>query len=226
MEGDKKPSPRRRGKTAPGGSGPAAEPETVNPQAVEPETKEAAPDPPKKCRYCCEYMHEGAVYCLKCEKFQSTHTQILSSLNVASIISVLPMIALSFAFVSDKVVPKKSEVYSVVSQCASDRVQVLFGNSGNMPAVIVPGKLSVEPDGGKQIFRDLRVADKSIPQVAAAKTTAVDFVLEYNDGVQVGPMPPMREFSGETCKYVMRVGIVDSRNKAQREEKFECPCPE
>lgn len=178
-----------------------------------------------KCRYCMADPPASARYCVACEKFQGILDRIISGIDIASVVSLVPLLALLFVFLQDKVLFSGSDVNAALVSCTANSVVVVLSNSGSRAAVIEGGTADRIVDGQTDFHRSLRPPGKSgMPLVVAAgyaDAVRFDMVL-LDDPVRALPMPPSS--ANVQCQYDVRISVIDFGGRRDNKQLSKCSC--
>lgn len=176
------------------------------------------------CRYCGSTLSPGAKFCNACKKFQSRWHAFVDTISLSTFVTTLPLLAIVFAFMQDRIVFPYSEVIGVPVSCQYDTVTLGLSNVGNRPAIVKGGRLLVEPVTGDRIERDLVVpADRSMV-LEPRKTDVRTFNITTLKGSEVGPLPPIEP--GKKCSYRITLATSEFADDARQPRVISCECPE
>jgi hypothetical protein len=181
----------------------------------------------KPCRFCRSPMPQDAKFCTTCQKFQSIRDRLTDGVSIPSLLQVLtttlPLIAIVFVFVQERIVFPFSEVTAVPVQCQFESVTLGLTNAGNRPAIVKGGRLLLTPVAGDRIERDLIVpADRNMV-LEPGKSDVRTFSITTLDDTDVGPIPPPEP--GAKCFYEITLATSEFGDEMRPPKKVSCACP-
>jgi hypothetical protein len=167
----------------------------------------------------------NARYCVKCQKFQTIFDRIISGIDIAAVVSLVPLLALVFVFLQDKILFSGSDVNAALVSCAANSVVVALSNAGARAAVVEGGTAERIVDGKTDSHRSLRPHGKSeMPLVVAAgyaDAVRFDMVLP-GDIERALPMPPSS--ANTQCEYDVRISVIDFGGRRDKKQLKRCKC--
>jgi hypothetical protein len=175
------------------------------------------------CRYCLTPMTDGAAFCTACNKFQSPWQRFTDGITISVLLSALPLIAIVFVFVQDRIVFPHSDIHVVVLRCEADFVRLAFNNAGTRAGIVASGRLAVFESEKVIAERDMLPSEGSPIVLDRGKTALARFELGSIDGVQVGGLGDI--IGGRSCRYVMDLSAFEFGNEDRTQEKVSCSCP-
>lgn len=190
-------------------------------------SKADQPSTTKSCRFCRSPMPDGAKFCTTCERFQSMRDRLTDGLSIPSLLQVLtttlPLLAIVFVFIQERIVFPYSEVKAVPVQCQADSVTLGLTNVGNRPAIVKGGHLLLTPVSGDRIERDLTVpADRGMV-LEPGKSDVRTFNITTLQGIDVGPVPPGEP--GKKCMFEIALATSEFADDARSPQRVACACP-
>lgn len=151
-------------------------------------------------------------------------TDGLSVPSVLQIITTtLPLIAIVFVFIQDRVVFPYSEVTAVPINCSEDAVTLGLSNVGNRPAIVAGGRLAQIPMAVPPIVRDLSAAADRSMVLEPGKTDVRSFGITTLNGVEVGPVSSVE--SGKQCFYRITLATLEFGVDSRPPKIVTCQCP-
>jgi len=154
-----------------------------------------AADPGKLCKYCGNALPPKAIYCKKCSKFQTWKDTFFNSVSGATLVSLLPILALCWAFLHDRVLFPYSDISISVVTCSLDHIEVAVSNTGSRPGVLGRGQL-------KQVIGNDVKAERVLA-VAAPQATA-----QSNGGSPSTQAPSSSILVSPSQSMVVRMNLI------------------
>ena len=176
------------------------------------------------CRFCREKLEPGAVYCAKCEQFQTFWPRFRSEITLSALLGALPMLALVYGFVRDHSVAQLSEIKALAVECGTGDITAGISNAGNRPALVAGGDLAQMTSTGAQTSVTHWRLFNSAPKGALIIEPAKPLVAGFTIGDAATGQPP-RAMPGQSCTYRVALQVMDYGAKAPRQEEFSCACP-
>ena len=147
----------------------------------------------------------------------------MSGFDLGSMTTLLPVAALVFAFIQDRVTPARSDVRAVVLGCADHSVRTGLTNVGNRPAIIRGGVADMVAPDMTGISRQLQPLDGKPFVLEPQKTVLSEFQFIMAADSQPSAMPPTPD-SG-VCRYDLKLGIADFDGRKSDQVLEPCKCP-
>jgi hypothetical protein len=177
-----------------------------------------------RCRFCREILPAGALFCNSCEKFQSPWRRLADGIGFGAILSALPMFAIVFAFLQDRIEIPHSDVSVVPVECRLDSILLGLSNPGNRPALVHGGTVTLDAPSPDRIARDLELTQRDAVVLAPDRTDVVRFGITKNGGVEVGPMPAQP--GGTSCHYQISLDVFEFGQTTAQPRQTSCACPQ
>ena len=182
-------------------------------------------EPQRSCAVCGASLNKGARYCVACGRYQSPLRRFFESINVQSLVALIPIATLAFVFVKDRVVEHGSEVKASVSECTRQRIRVVASNAGDRNAVLKSATVGISVDGAKPAqFYPLSPGDpggnRSGVELQPQKVAFIDLftVNQRNERFEL-PVPS----TGASCTYQVRLELI-AFDHAPLPVEANCPC--
>jgi hypothetical protein len=178
---------------------------------------------PDSCTLCKSDIPKGALYCTSCGKYQKRRDRVLSSLGIGTILSLLPIATLCFAFINDRLIVPYSRIWITPLECSLNRVQFALSNDGSRSGVLTAGQITQYIDGRQQGDTFLLRADQSTI-VEAGKSLILEMAIRSNDpDRRAASMQPPPQ--GHVCEYRIGVDLVDFGDDKAKSKGLSCKCP-
>jgi hypothetical protein len=175
------------------------------------------------CRYCGAPLRPKAIYCTECEKFQTVGSQVLNSLSVSTVTTVLPLLALVAAFLNQTLIIPYSKVRAVPIACRTDSVLVGLSNTGTRPAIVGGGTLRVTADPPPDIERDVLGPNGDALVLEPQKTALVKYSITHYRGEDLQALPDLS--ARRTCRYDLRLTVMEFGEGERPPMDLTCGCP-
>jgi hypothetical protein len=183
----------------------------------------------KKCVICKSPLNEGAIQCLACKGFQHPVRRFLSNLDIKSLVALVPIITLAFAFLQDRFSVHESHVIVRALDCTDSRIELVATNTGERPGIIKAAKVMVYLDDDS-VDEGLRL--KNFGRGSTAEYMVVN--PEEQVFLTMSPMvgqavAPLRNHPAgvEKCTYRMAIEIIEFQQQSNEKKIIHtsCNCP-
>jgi hypothetical protein len=183
------------------------------------------------CVICGHQIKPDAKKCIQCDSYQSPLRRFFESINIQSLVALVPIVTLAFVFVKDQVVEHKSDVRLTIANCSSDRISIVASNLGNRSAILKENfEVRVVADnkeinhGGLIIERPDEESFPMFPLLEAGQTVLFDCIpttldKKYNNPLELKP-PETKK-----CYYQVKFNVVAFDHQTYSDE-IKCDCPE
>jgi len=185
------------------------------PEAAEPEAQ--------PCRYCFAELRPGARYCVECKRFQSFWSRISGEINFTSLIALIPIATLAFAFLNEKVVVPYSRLSATVLRCSTNEVTAALNNTGTRDAIVEGGSarfVPVRPD----FDRYLNLPGQEYKPVIVGAGKSLVARLAFAEPGTFAPLPAPQLQAPEKCTYGITLSVVEFGGRRQSVEAGHCQC--
>ncbi len=172
------------------------------------------------CAVCQSEIPEKAIKCAICGSFQSSWRRLLFGGQAAALASLIPVLALAFAFVSTQFKAVGSDVSIFEPDCRNpSAVTLTASNLGDRSAVLEPVFLkAVRPNTKDFLYEELQAIDHPTGHVLLPAGEITSFQIKNSKGpkfIKVG--------KDDECKYVIGYNIIEFNAKAEPKD-IECDC--
>lgn len=100
----------------------------------------------KACKICAKEIPDDARKCTECGEFQSLHSRIFAGLDLKGLLALLPLLALIYAFLAERIEIPRSELRITPVACVKNAVTVFASNTGNRMALLESAQFAAGPD--------------------------------------------------------------------------------
>jgi hypothetical protein len=146
----------------------------------------------------------------------------LAKLDVASIVATFPILAISFAFIYDKVVFPYSDLAISLLDCRLDAVVVGASNLGTRPGIIKDA--SLEQEISSYASSSYHLLPKDGPTLLNPSSSMIlTLTVRKNDTNPDGIiLPPPRD---RKCTYHVTINVIDFGSSNAQPKAKDCTCP-
>ena len=175
----------------------------------------------KPCEICRAEMPDKAVKCTNCGSYQGIGRRLLFGGQAAALTSLIPVLALAFAFVSTQFKAIGSDITVFEPDCENPAaVTMTASNLGDRSAVLEPRALKVQRAGSEPFVYPVMVKGQTGRHVLlpAGKITSY----------QLGPRTGMEFMSNpdeSRCEYRIEYAIIEFDADAVT-DSVTCRCAE
>ncbi len=169
------------------------------------------------CKHCSEILCDGAKKCRYCGEYQSWFRFALSGLDIKGMAALVPIAALVWAFVNDRITPDRTDLGFQLVECSLKEVKILATNAGNRGGVIkvATHRVSSEVLRFKSLTDEQRVIKGDDPKVV---TLVVDADTTRRNLVS--------KEEAKTPNCAVKINIVFTQDDAEDGNKdLTCTCP-
>lgn len=171
------------------------------------------------CRVCGHPIPEKAQKCTKCGEFQSLGHRWLSSSMLNSLIALVPISTLAFAFIYDKLETKTSDLQFTLAACMAKQVELFASNQGNRAAIFTHAEFTTNKGKFKPLQMQLSAEKKLIE---GGQTRSI--LLTTDDHISPGGLAPYSARQQDTCIVQVRLYSISFNQKSSFRD-VKCPCP-
>ena len=176
------------------------------------------------CVFCKSPLLEGATLCLQCKSFQGRWRRLFSSLDIKSLVALVPIVTLAFAFLQDRFKSHGSDIQVTVLHCETDKIHLMASNIGDRTGVVKSVRARLVVNGKRsQDVTTLKGSDQ-FEVVTPDEPSFLELVPVEGSAVASLPTHPPNV---KQCDYEMDIQIVEFQ-RVTDEPKFvttSCHCP-
>ena len=183
----------------------------------------------RKCVICRSPLNEGALQCLACKGFQNPFRRFLSNIDIKSLVALVPVVALAFAFLQDRFSLHGSEVFVTALNCETSKIMIVATNTGDRPGIIKTGhvrvnidgttsenihKLSITDDSEEKVYTVVKPEDQVFLTVVPMEGDAVTLLPQHPIGIQ-------------KCTYQLELEVIEFKQQSNETKIIytSCDCP-
>jgi hypothetical protein len=148
----------------------------------------------------------------------------LSKLEFATLISLVPIVTLSVAFLNDRVIFPRSEVTLSLLRCRLNSIDIAAVNQGARPGIVSSGRVKQIIQDGETSKTFLLLADPGATTLNSGLSAIVSMSIRANDPdltkstLQPAPI-------GKRCHYAVSIDVVEFGSTHPEPKTMECACP-
>jgi len=180
---------------------------------------EAATGRVTPCRVCAQPIPAAAKKCTKCGEFQSPFWRVAAGLDLKGLLALLPLLALIYAFLIERVEPKRAELQLFPIGCTRDAVEVFGSNVGNRAAAVTAAGYSV---GNRTDGRLIPHGDAVTRVFAANASHVARWTVDLRK--EPGGLAPHGASDASGCRVTLRFTVL-AFDGNEREVVATCACP-
>jgi hypothetical protein len=180
---------------------------------------EAVAASPVPCRVCAQPIPAGAKKCTRCNEFQSPFWRVAAGLDLKGLLALLPLLALIYAFLAERVEPKNAKLQIFPIGCTRDTVEVFGSNVGNRAAAVTAAGYSV----GNRADGKLLPQGDAVTRVFAANDSHVAR-WKVDLRKEPGGLAPHGASEVAGCQVTLRFAVLEFNGRT-REIEAKCVCP-
>jgi hypothetical protein len=148
----------------------------------------------------------------------------LDKFEIATLVSLLPVAAITFSFLQDRITFPHSSLELSAIRCSLDEVILAASNTGERPGIIGSGVAQRLVNGNVEGGLLTLLPPASAVALSAGSSTIISMAVRKDDVQSTGgtllPTP-----SGQTCVYHMVVNVVEFGGRRPAPRSLECQCP-
>lgn len=153
---------------------------------------------------------------------QSWRDRLLTGINLSSLVALVPVLTLAFAFLNQTVILPRSQLSATVSACTRDTVVVALSNSGTRTAIVESGLarfLPAKPD----FDRTLAPPEGLLAPVVIKAGEAQVRLFSFADASGT-PLPaPLLPEAG-ACRYDVSLKVLEFGGERSTVAGGQCTC--
>lgn len=173
-----------------------------------------------QCRICKHDIIQGARKCTTCGSFQNVWLQLFADLNLQSLIALVPIVTLAYAFIQQRFEPKRSDLRIALLSCQLQKVSLFASNLGNRAAIITSATFNIGDKQAAPFIIDLP-ADKKL--LTGGETRALE--LQVDMDASPGGLVPYDLRSNNNCKVTIVINTVAFGDESTSPQVIQCACP-
>jgi hypothetical protein len=171
------------------------------------------------CRICAKPIPVGARKCTECDEYQNYVWRIASGFDLRGLIALVPIVALAFAFIQDRVEKKESNLRVALVSCEPKKVNLFASNVGTRAAIISDASFQTNDLPAQPMTVSLS-SDKRL--IDGGETRAIE--LSVNPQLSPGGLVPYEERGKQTCSVSITVNTIAFDHKPDPHVMV-CDCP-
>ena len=173
----------------------------------------------KRCRICAETLSKDAKKCVNCGEFQSWYRRLLFGVGLRDLVTLVPVVALAFAFVQDRLETKHSNARLSIVACEQGAITLFASNTGNRAAVIGGATYSVGSNIPRRLLHRLEPSSRLLN---GGEARSVEF--SVSPSISPGGLVPHEERNDKDCTVSITVETTTFDHR--RDPKtVTCACP-
>lgn len=187
---------------------------------------DAAATDVRTCRYCASPLREHARYCIKCERFQNFWGRISGEINLTSLIALVPILTLSYAFLNEKLVLPYSRLSATVLRCKGE-VTAALNNTGTRDAIVEGGEATFEPkrpEFDRYLNSHLNSPGETYSPVVVGAGKALVARFAYSEAGTFAELPAPELQAPQKCTYRIAFSVVEFGGRRQTIDAGSCQC--
>lgn len=170
------------------------------------------------CRLCAQEIPDGARKCSRCGEFQSTWSRLLLAVDLKSLLALLPLLTLIYAFLAERLETQRSDLRLTAVACSIDGVTVFGSNTGNRSAILLEAGFST---GGEQSL--LIVPESPEERIFDAGASRL-LTLAVDARQNPGGLVPHDQRNNPACSVDLRFAVVEF-DHTTTQTVSSCACP-
>lgn len=177
----------------------------------------------KTCSICGSDLKPGAQLCNECHQYQTWPRRILASANFSGLATLVPIVALSVAFLNTQVFNRHSTIKASLVRCDTGAAVVALSNIGMRPAVLRGGTVVMDLQGKPtKVSRVLQATEENTRSVFLrpddSQVTRLDFV-----SAPENTLLPIQEGS-DNCTLRIMLDVI-AFDHSEQHIPLTCSCP-
>ena len=123
---------------------------------------------------------------LECDSFQGSLRRFLTNIDVKSLVALVPILTLAYAFLQDRLVSHHSDLRVIALECAPETITVAAMNLGDRHGLLKEANVQLVTDGTVQKNTLLRAEYNLQPYILVEPSKTTVLTLKPMLGNQVG----------------------------------------
>lgn len=172
------------------------------------------------CRICQHNILPGAQKCITCGSFQNVWRQVFADFNFQSLIALVPIVTLAYAFIVDRLEPKQSKLSIALLSCQAEKVSLFASNAGNRGAIITAASFASGDTPAAPLLINLAPDQKLID---GGETRALELAVDMT--ANPGGLVPYGSRNNPDCTVTVVVDTVAFGDELTSPQELQCACP-
>jgi hypothetical protein len=175
----------------------------------------------RDCVICGESLKLSAIYCNSCNKYQNRIRRVLENLSFSSLVTLIPIATLAYAFLKTQIVTSGSDVRAQAIHCKLDLIRAAVSNVGTNAAILSGGLLEQKSTTTNSLIqqRDLEIASEPpVSTLGPGEHKILIFRLTRNNSMQ-----ELQHSTSDNCANYVRIHVIGFGGELQ-DPNFSCAC--